>query len=80
MTHETLRSVIEDYRRAEVVLRTFKREHFRTGQRVLVDAERYTGPGVVVVHSRCPITQIPVLLPNSNVWFYDMSDVVPRTD
>ena len=77
---ENVRSLIEDYRRAEVVLRAFRWDYFRPGQRVCVNAERYEGPGVVVADSQCPITQIPVLLPNGNVWYYDMTDVTPRTD
>lgn len=71
---EDERATLEAYRVALRNLNVLRAERFRTGTRVRVSAEKYDGMGVVVADSLCPPTQIPVQLPNGNVWHYDMTD------
>jgi hypothetical protein len=68
------RATLEAYRVALRNLNLLRASRFRTGTPVRVSAEKYEGMGVVVADSLCPPTQIPVQLPNGNVWYYDMTD------
>lgn len=48
---------------------------FPHGAEVLVNCERYKGPGIAVSDSQCPVDQVAVCLPNGNTWFYPIESV-----
>lgn len=49
----------------------YKHKIFPTGCSVLVNCDRYYGPGIVGYHTnQCPIDRIPVKLENGNTWYY----------
>lgn len=71
-----IKPVIEAWRAATQQLIAFKASIFPKGTPVLVNADRYRGPGVVGFRtSDVPPDQVPVLLGNGNTWWYPIETV-----
>lgn len=71
-----IKPVIEAWRAATQQLIAFKASIFPRGTPVLVNADRYHGPGVVGFRSSdVPPDQLPVLLENGNTWWYPIETV-----
>lgn len=55
----------------ENLILEYKEKNFPFGCKVMVNADRYVGPGVVNRYtSDLPINKIPVKLENGNTWYY----------
>lgn len=56
-----------------------KNKMFPSGQRVMVDCERYRGEGTVVMEDGTPPENLAVKLENGNVWYYPVHHCKPIT-
>ena len=68
---------VGEFEWAEEHLKKLRRAIFPPGRKVVEDSDRYKGPGVVTNEDSCPANQLPVRLPNHNVWWYRILDVKP---
>lgn len=57
----------------------FRRAFFPLGTLVMVNCVKFQGFGTVAAGA-CAPNQLPVLLDNGNVWFYDISDCEPAPE
>ena len=68
--------VINEYRCAREALDKYRSETFPVGTKVYVNHQRYQGPGMIALRNiETGCDQLPVLLPNGNVWWYEMETV-----
>lgn len=72
VTAEVDAAWVRRYRHWQSRLERAKELIFKRGTKVVVNCERYQGPGVVVLNSECPPDRLPVRIPNGNVWFYPL--------
>lgn len=63
---------VKRYRHWQSRLERAKELIFKPGTKVVVNCDRYRGPGVVTREDGCPADHLPVRVPNGNVWWYPL--------
>lgn len=72
MTAVELSDLLIRYRVERNSLEQHKAKTFPCGTPVVVSCPRYRGPGIASHSDGCPADQLPVRLPNDNVWWYPL--------
>lgn len=66
--------LVDLFAKAKKDLEDFKAKNFPFYAPVMVNSQRYEGPGVVWNDENCPPDKLAVRLPNDNVWWYPVCD------
>ncbi len=73
MNKDDLSQLVIEFRRAESKLTAARAEMFPHHSIVRVDNPRFRGFGVVALDHSCGPDQLPVILENGNIWWYDIT-------
>jgi len=76
--HEEI-AIMNAYLTARDKLNEYRNDRFPCGAAVIVNCDRYRGPGVIEDDPYCPIEQVAVTLPNGNCWWYSIRFVTPHS-
>lgn len=66
--------LVDLFAKAKKDLEDFKAKNFPFYAPVMVNSQRYEGPGIVWNDENCPPDKLAVRLPNDNVWWYPVCD------
>jgi hypothetical protein len=72
--------LLSAYATARAALEKYRDENYSRGTPVMVNCNRYVGPGLAVRDAQCPLDQVAVVLENGNVWWYPLESVQPSAE